>query len=164
LVREILRTVQEAVGPSAKVFVKLSPFSYPRALAEVANAISQFEIVKAVVSMNTFPNACLFDEKGRSRITVRQGLAGLSGPAVKPIAIGQVIQLRHLLPKNIDIVYAGGITHGKDILDAQLAGAPVAQMCTHLLQFPPESWPDVFTQIMSEYVEELKKRQSAKTK
>ncbi len=164
LVREILKRVQEEVGSEAKVFVKLSYIPDNYLLKEIVTVISQFEIVKAVVSINTIPNACLFDDKGRPRITSGEGLAGLSGSAVKPMAIGQVIRLRRLLPKNIDIVYAGGITHGKDILDAQRAGAKVAQMTTHLLQFTPESWPDVFTRLMSEYVEELEKRQFAKTK
>jgi dihydroorotate dehydrogenase (fumarate) len=153
LVREILRIVQEAVGLSARVFVKLSPILDSYLLKEVVDVISQFDVVKAVVSMNTVPNACLFNDKGRPIITVGQGLAGLSGPAIKPIAIGQVIQLRSLLPENIDIVYAGGVTHGKDILDAHRAGVKVAQITSYLLQFAPEFWPDVFTRLMSQYIE-----------
>ena len=155
LVREILRTVQEAVGPSAKVFVKLSPFSNPRNLKEIAEAIAQFELVKAVVSMNTFPNACLFDEKGRPRITVGEGLAGLSGSAVKPIAFGQVKQLRSLLPKSIAVVGVGGIMTGQDIKDMHRAGASICQVCTLLLkgETKPEDWPDIFTMLMSQYYE-----------
>jgi dihydroorotate dehydrogenase (fumarate) len=164
LVTEILKSVQEAVDLEAKIFVKLSPILDSYLLKEVTNVIAQFEIVKAVVSINTVPNSLLFDKTGRPRITVGQGLAGLGGPAVKPIAIGQVIQLRNLLPKNIDIVYSGGVTHGRDIVDAQLAGAKVVQMCTYLLDFPPETWPIVFARSMLEYSDELEKRQSAKTK
>jgi dihydroorotate dehydrogenase (fumarate) len=153
LVREILKSVQEAVGLEAKVFVKLSPILDSYLLKEVADIISQFGIVKAVVSINTVPNTLLYDKEGRSRITV--GLAGLGGPAVKPIALGQVEQLRSLLPESIAVVGVGGILVSQDIKDMQRAGAPICQVCTLLLkgETKPEDWPDIFTRLMSEYYE-----------
>jgi dihydroorotate dehydrogenase (fumarate) len=155
LVREILKSVQEAVRPGAKVFVKLSPILDSYLLKEVADAISQFDIVKAVVSINTVPNTLLFDKEGQSRITAGGGLAGLGGPAVKPIALGQVSQLRSFLPKRIIIVGCGGIMVGQDIKEMERAGAPACQICTLLLkgETKPEDWPDIFTRLMSQYYE-----------
>lgn len=153
LVREILRRVEEAVGTKAKIFVKISPFPDPYALKEVADVISRFGIVKAVVSMNTFPNALLFGKKGCPRITVGEGLAGLGGPAVKPIALGQIKQLRSFLPENVAVVGVGGIINGQDIKDMQRAGASFCQVCTLLLkgETKPEYWPNIFTRLMAEY-------------
>jgi dihydroorotate dehydrogenase (fumarate) len=155
LVREILKSVQEAIGLEAKVFVKLSPILDSYLLKEVTNVISQFDIVKSVVSINTVPNALLFNKEGRPRITVGQGLAGLGGLAVKAIALGQVRQLRNLLPRRIAVLGVGGIERGKDIKDMQRAGASACQVCTILLkgEREPKDWPDIFTRLMSQYYE-----------
>ena len=50
-----------------------------------------------VVSANTFPNATALDAAGGPVIDVE--LAGFAGPALKPIVLGQVRQLRRLLQK-----------------------------------------------------------------
>jgi dihydroorotate dehydrogenase (fumarate) len=149
LMEEILRCVEAKVGEKARVFVKLSPFSDPVLLRQVAGVIEKFRVVKAVTTSNTFPNALLFDEKGKPRITPGGGLAGLGGSALKPIILGQIKQLREVLPKNIAIVGCGGIAAGKDIRDCQLAGANAVQICTVLLQFGPE----IFTRLLLEFTD-----------
>ena len=151
LVSEILGCVEEVVGIEANIAIKLSPFSDPFLLKQVAGVIEKFRAVKAVTTSNTFPNALLFDEKGKPRITPGGGLAGLGGPALKPIVLGQIKQLREVLPKNIAIIGCGGIANGKDIRDFQLAGAPVVQICTVLLQFGPE----IFVKLLIEFVDTL---------
>ena len=158
LVKEILKTVEETVGSGAKILVKLSPFSDPFALKETAEVIGHQKAVKAVVSMNTFPNALAFDEKGRSKITVGKGLAGLGGPAIKPIALGQVRQLRDFLPKHVDVVGVGGIFSGTDVSDFQLAGAKAVQLGTFLLKLEPKAWPEKINAILIEYYEQLRER------
>lgn len=161
LVKKILKSVKKMVGQEAKVVAKLSPFSDPVLLKQVAEAINQSRVAKAVTTTNTFPNALAFDERGRPRITPGDGLAGLGGPAITPIALGQVKQLRSFLPKNIDLIGVGGISVGKDILDFHLAGAKAVQICTVLLKSEPKVWPDVFTRLLIEFYEELKKRDSS---
>ena len=148
LVKKVLNAVEETVGTKAKISVKLSPFSDPFALEKIAKGISQFKLVKAVTSMNTIPNCIDFDEKGRTRLPK---LAGLGGPRIKPMALGQVIQLRKFLPRNIDIIGVGGISSGKDVIDFQQAGAKIVQICTLLLRFEPKKWPNVFDRLLIEY-------------
>jgi len=133
LVGKILRCVEEKVGEEAKVAVKLSPFSDPFSLQKIAQVIEHSMVVKAVTAVNTFPNALAYNDKGKPRITPGGGLAGLGGPALKTIALGQVRQLRDILPKHIDIIGCGGITTGKDIFDFQRAGAVAVQIATTLL-------------------------------
>ncbi len=149
LVKEILRCVEEKVGSDAKVAIKLSPFSDPFALSEVAKAIGEWKVVKAVTSTNTFPNAFSYDEKGKPRLTPGGGFVALGGPAIKPIGLGQVKQLRNLLPSCIDIIGVGGITTGLDILDYQRAGAVAVQIATALLGRRLK----VFDQLLSELID-----------
>jgi len=96
--------------------------------------IEEWKVVKAVTSTNTFPNAFIYDEKGRPRLTPGGGFAALGGPAIKPIGLGRVKQLRSLLPSRIDIIGVGGITTGLDVLDYQRAGAAAVQIATALLR------------------------------
>jgi dihydroorotate dehydrogenase (fumarate) len=158
LVKEIIEAVEKTVGPEARVVAKLSPFSDPFLLAEVAGVISQFKVVKAVTSTNTFPNAFLFNEKKQPRITSGGGLAALGGPTIKPIALGQVKQLRSLLPKRIDVIGAGGINDWEDILDFYLVDAKAVQICTFLLKFAPRDWPEVIARLLIRYRIGLEKR------
>ncbi len=151
LVDEILHRVEEKVGSEAKVAVKLSPFSDPFGLSEVARVIGQSKLVKAVTAVNTFPNALSYDEKGKPRITPGGGLAGLAGPAIKPIALGQVKQLRGMLPEHIDIIGVGGISTGRDILDYFKAGAVAVQVATALL----EKRAKIFSLLLTELIEAL---------
>jgi dihydroorotate dehydrogenase (fumarate) len=114
LVDQTLERVQERIGVGERLAVKISPFSDPFALAEVARVIGGSKMVKIVTTVNTFPNAFSYN-KGKPRITPGGGLAGFAGPAMKPIGLGQVLQLRGLLPMRIQLVGVGGVTHGEDI-------------------------------------------------
>jgi len=133
--------------------VKISPFSDPAALAELAEALAALAGTAAapayVASANTFPNALAFDERGRSVTDVE--LAGLSGPALRPIALGQVRQLRALLPATIDVVGAGGISTGADLLDHLRAGASAAQAATAFWSRGGDA--GVFGEILAGYAE-----------
>lgn len=150
MVDRILCSVEESLGVKARVAVKLSPFSDPFALENIAAVIKRYSVVKAVTTSNTFPNAFSFNEEGKPRITPVNGLAGLGGPALKPIALGQVVQLRAILPKHIDIIGVGGINSGKDVLDFLRAGAKAVQIGTALL----ERKAKVIDQLLLEFINE----------
>ncbi len=109
-----------AAGEGVPIGAKLSPLSDPTLLAEVAAALVDSG-VRFVVSCNTFPNGLALRPDGRSAIDVEYG--GVSGAAMKPIALGQVGQLRRLLPPTVDLVGAGGVRRGSDIDDFRHAGA-----------------------------------------
>lgn len=150
LVAEVLYCVERRVGTDAKVSVKISPFSDPFALAEVAQAIGASKMAKVVTAVNTFPNA--FGLSGaKPVITPGGGLAGFAGPAMKPIGLGQVRQLRGLLPKRIQIIGVGGITHGQDILEYRASGAAATQVATAYL----ERREQVFSSLLGEFLEAL---------
>lgn len=119
----LFRRLGEFVG--RPIWVKFSPYSDPGLLMEVAMVVnSATSTIKAVVTCNTFPSAYA----GKNAISPMGGLAGLSGPALKPIALGQVIQFRQHLVPEIDVVGIGGINAGNDVVDFLDVGAKAVQM------------------------------------
>ncbi len=149
LVGSILSTVQHRVGQDAVVAVKMSPFSDVEALGVVAGVIGVGELVKIVTAVNTFPNGFALCPDGRHRITPGGGLAGMAGPALKPIGLGQVRQFRALLPERIAVVGVGGVTHGEDVLEYQRSGAVAVQVATAYL----ERHDQVFTTLLQEFLD-----------
>jgi dihydroorotate dehydrogenase (fumarate) len=147
LTKEIVNRVHR-LRPLLPLAVKLSPYSDPLMLARMAELIKTLP-VQAVVTCNTFPNALAFRKNGKQAISVGAGLAGLSGPALKPIALGQVRQFRDLLPSEIKVVGVGGIRSGQDVLDFVRAGADSVQVGTHWMHYGAK----VFGEIMSEYAD-----------
>lgn len=144
---DILMHVQDAVGPDARVTVKLSPMSDPHALAALAKTVTLWPVVKGVVTSNTFPNTFARDGKAAA-ISVGSGLAGMAGPALKPIALGQVRQLRALLPPSIAVIGVGGIGTGGDVRDFIAAGATAVQIGTALLRHGPR----IFERLIEEFM------------
>lgn len=156
MVEDILETIKGEYEYGKKLpnlSVKLSPFSDPFLLREVASVIAKSEIVKVVVSCNTFPNAFAWDDQKepRPRISAANGLAGMSGPSMRPIALGQVRQLREALPQDIAIIGVGGITTGGDLRDFILAGAAAVQIATAYIQHGKS----VFESILQQYLEAI---------
>lgn len=148
LVAEILRTVSDAVGNDIPLAVKVSPFSDPYLLAEIAGVVLTSPIL-CVTAVNTFPNAFGFSERGERLITPAEGLAGLGGPALKPIGLGQVKQWRSLLPPHMHLIGAGGISNGKDVWEYLRVGATAVQVATMYL----ERGEAVFSTLLQEFAE-----------
>lgn len=108
------------------IWLKFSPYSNPAELKRMAELINSFvgSLKLAVVTCNTFPNAYAGDEK----IDPNDGMAGLSGPYMKPVALGQVRQFRRYLDDSVDVIGVGGITTGDDIIDFLESGAAAVQI------------------------------------
>jgi dihydroorotate dehydrogenase (NAD+) catalytic subunit len=54
--------------------------------------------------------------------------AGLSGPAIKPIALRMVYEAAHAV--EIPVIGMGGITTGEDVVEFMLAGAAAVEVGT----------------------------------
>lgn len=148
LIEETL-TLLESIWEGKPLTVKLSPYSDPILLKDVATVIGEHELVSAITTTNTFPNAFAYNDSGRAAITM--GLAGMSGPAMKAIGLGQVAQFKALLPERIKIIGAGGIDCGRAMLDYLKAGATAVQTITAVIN----KGPNIFSRILSQYVELL---------
>lgn len=129
LVAASVRAAREALGDGAlpPVGAKLSPIGDPVLLGEVAAALVDAGAA-FVVASNTFPNGLALDGRGRPVLDV--GYGGVSGGALRAIALGQVAQLRDLLPDAVDVVGVGGAATGGDLRALLDAGAAAVGAAT----------------------------------
>lgn len=112
---------------TADIGVKLSPILDPTFMAAY-DALLVEAGVAFVTTMNTVPNCYVEDASSHlPAIGNPPHLGGLSGPCIKPIAMGQVIQHRALMP-DMPIVAAGGVVNGSDVDDFLALGAEVVQL------------------------------------
>ena len=121
----LLEEVVYSVKSLAKrpVIVKLSPnvTSIPRMArtAEQAGA-------DAISLINTFVALAIDADTRKPRIS--NITAGLSGPAIKPIALRMVYEASHSV--DIPVIGIGGIATGEDVIEFLLAGAAAVQVGT----------------------------------
>jgi dihydroorotate dehydrogenase (fumarate) len=140
---------QTGINKFPPLGVKLPPyfdFLHYQSAADVLNRHK--DIIRYVATINTVGNALAIDGAYAEApwISSNQGFAGMSGPAVKYIALANVRKLRQLLDASIDIVGVGGIQSGQDVFDMILAGATCCQTAT-------THWkegPDCFDRILRE--------------
>lgn len=144
----VARAVDAAAAATATpIGVKLSPLSDPALLTEVAAAIAAGP-ARFVVSCNTFPNGLALRPDGAPALGV--GFGGVSGAALKPIALGQVAQLRAALPEAVDIVGVGGVRRGADVEDLRRAGASAVGLATAYWNAGED--PRVFSDLLADWL------------
>ncbi|MCM1349435.1 MAG: dihydroorotate dehydrogenase [Firmicutes bacterium] len=105
------------------VIVKLSPNVTD--IVEIAKAV-EAEGADAVSLINTLMGMAIDVERQRPCLSTVTG--GLSGPAVRPVAVRMVWQVAKAV--NIPVVGLGGIMNGRDALEFILAGATAVQVGT----------------------------------
>lgn len=130
-----------------RVGVKLSPI-LDSVLLEAIDGILRRSRVAFVTAINTVPNCFAFDSDGRQAVTFGKGLAGMSGPAVKWLGLGQVMAHREQLPET-PIIGVGGISSGRDLAEylSQPIGAQACQVGTAFW----ERGPRCIVEILQEY-------------
>src|SRR5687767_5745776 len=90
----------------------------------------------AVALVNTFL-AMVIDVEAR-RPSISNVLGGLSGPAIRPVAVRMVYECRQAV--KIPIVGMGGIADARDVLEFMIAGATAVQVGTASF-VDPLIWP-----------------------
>lgn len=105
------------------LIVKLSP--NVTNIAEIARAVED-EGADAVSLINTLMGMAIDVERRRPCLSTITG--GLSGPAVKPVALRMVWQVAKAV--KIPVIGLGGITSGADALEFMMAGATAVQVGT----------------------------------
>lgn len=118
-------TVTEIVKNASNlpVYVKLSP--------NVTNIVEMAKAVEAAgadgLSMiNTLTGMQMHLQSRKPLIANKTG--GLSGPAIKPVAIRMIYEVRQHV--NIPIIGMGGVTNAEDVLEFLLAGASAVAVGT----------------------------------
>jgi dihydroorotate dehydrogenase (NAD+) catalytic subunit len=101
----------------------------------------------AISLVNTFLAMVIDVETRRPKLSNIVG--GLSGPAIRPIAVRMVYECRRAV--NIPILGMGGIASARDALEFIIAGASAVQVGTANFE-DPLIWPKLLTG-MTEYME-----------
>ena len=148
LVNEIVNIVSSAT--KRPIYVKISPnVSDPVEIAKAAEKGG----AAAITATNTIRGMAIDVETGVPILTNKVG--GLSGPALKPIALRCVYEIS----KNIDIpvIGCGGISNWKDAVEYLMAGASAVQIGSAIANYGTS----VFNQIsegLRHYLEEKRYR------
>ncbi len=121
LAASVVRGVRQASG--LPLLVKLTPNmgDVPGQAAAVAGAGAD-----AVTVINTVLGMLI--DLRRRRPVIPRGSAGLSGPAIKPIALHLVYQVAKAV--DVPIIGCGGISSPQDALEFLMAGATAVQVGT----------------------------------
>src|SRR5580700_10766606 len=122
------RSLDEVVSTAKRasdrpLIVKLSP--NVTSIAQMAH-IAQEAGADAVSLVNTFVAMAIDPETRKPRIA--NVTAGLSGPAIKPIAVRMVYDAAHSV--KIPVIGMGGISTPEDVIEFMLAGATAVQIGT----------------------------------
>lgn len=115
--RAVIEGVRRTLGGEIPIFAKLSPDVTD--IAEIAR-----EVVSAGADglslINTVLGMVINTDTMRPHLAGKTG--GLSGPAIRPVAVRAIYQVHQALPK-IPILGMGGVRSGRDALELILAGA-----------------------------------------
>jgi dihydroorotate dehydrogenase (NAD+) catalytic subunit len=116
-------TAQVRAVSRRPLFVKLSPNV---ALIEPFARIAEQNGADAISLVNTFVALAIDPRTRNARIGA--GYGGLSGPAIKPIALRMVAQAARAV--KIPVIGMGGIASGEDAAEFLIAGASLVQVGT----------------------------------
>lgn len=122
---QIVEQVVKAVRPATPKFliVKLSP--NVTNICEIAQA-AEAAGADAVSLVNTYVGMAMDIDTGKPFLA--NGTGGLSGPAIKPIALNMVYQVTRAV--SIPVIGMGGIRTAEDALEFLMAGASAVQVGT----------------------------------
>jgi dihydroorotate dehydrogenase (NAD+) catalytic subunit len=121
LLAEVVDEVKKRV--EKPVFVKLTPNVAD--IGEVAGAAVQAG-ADAIIAVNTVKAMAIEIETGRPLLANKFG--GLSGPAIKPIAVRAVYDVYRAI--DVPVIGCGGISSWQDAVEFILAGASAVQIGT----------------------------------
>ena len=130
LAREVVREIRKVC--KHKLVVKLSPNAED--IVDLACACEE-EGADGISLVNTF--LAMAVDIGRRQSVFDNGYAGLSGPAIKPIALRMVHQVAKRV--SIPVMGLGGITTWQDAIEFIMCGATVVQVGTASFMKPTQS-------------------------
>lgn len=127
MARQVVREIREVC--KHKLVIKLSPNAED--IVALAKACEE-EGADGVSLTNTFLAMAI--DLNKKKPVFNNTYAGLSGPAIKPIALRMVHQVAHAV--NIPVMGIGGITTWQDAIEFIMAGATCVQIGTSSFMNP----------------------------
>lgn len=137
LIQEVVSRVRQST--SKPLWVKLTP--NVTSISEMAMA-AEASGADAVCLINTLLGLAI--DRSSRRPVLRNNTGGLSGPAVKPVALRMVWDVYRAV--QIPVIGMGGIMNGADALEFMIAGASAVQVGTASL-IRPTACQDVVSEM-----------------
>lgn len=120
----VIESVRRNIGGELPIIAKLSPDVTN--IVEIAQAVIKAG-VDGLALINTLLGMVIDTNTMRPKLAGKTG--GLSGPAIRPIAVRAIYQVHQAFP-NTPIVGMGGVASGRDALELVLAGASAVSVGT----------------------------------
>ncbi len=144
---QVIQTVRRNSDNKIPIFAKLSPDVTD--IVEIASSVAQAGATGVSV-INTLLGMVINTKTMRPALAGVTG--GLSGPAIRPVAVRCIWQIRSALP-DLPIIGMGGVRTGHDALEMILAGANAVSVGTSIFNDPGSPM-----RIQSELEQELRNR------
>ena len=119
----VMQRIRAAVPPEIPVFAKLSP--NVTSIAEIARGAAAGG-ADGITAINTLIGMAV-DWRRRAAILGKR-IGGLSGPAIKPVALHMVHSVAAAV--DIPVIGVGGVSSAEDVLEFLVAGASAVQVGT----------------------------------
>ena len=120
----VIESVRRNIGGELPIIAKLSPDVTD--IVEIASAVINAG-VDGLALINTLLGMVIDTNSMRPKLAGKTG--GLSGPAIRPVAVRAIYQVHQAFP-NIPIVGMGGVATGRDAFELILAGASAVSVGT----------------------------------
>ena len=120
----VIEAVRRNIGGELPIVAKLSPDVTD--IVEIAASVINAG-VDGLALINTLLGMVIDTNTMKPKLAGKTG--GLSGPAIRPIAVRAIYQVHQAFP-NIPIVGMGGVASGRDALELILAGASAVSIGT----------------------------------
>ena len=120
----VIEAVRRNIGGELPIVAKLSPDVTD--IVEIARSVINAG-VDGLALINTLLGMVIDVNTMKPKLAGKTG--GLSGPAIRPVAVRAIYQVHQAFP-NIPIVGMGGVSTGRDALELILAGASAVSIGT----------------------------------
>ena len=120
----VIESVRRNIGGELPIIAKLSPDVTD--IVEIASAVINAG-VDGLALINTLLGMVIDTNSMRPKLAGKTG--GLSGPAIRPVAVRGIYQVHQAFP-NTPIVGMGGVASGRDAFELILAGASAVSVGT----------------------------------
>lgn len=130
----VIQAVRRNSDGRTPIFAKLSPDV--TSIVEIADSVIRAG-AQGLTLINTLLGMVIDTNTMRPALAGITG--GLSGPAIRPVAVRAVWQVREFFPE-VPILGVGGIRSGKDALEFILAGANAVSVGTSVFHDPSAPW------------------------
>jgi dihydroorotate dehydrogenase (NAD+) catalytic subunit len=130
----------KAVAGGIPISVKLAP--NVASIARIALAVVEAG-ADAITAINTMPGMVIDADAGCPVLSNRSG--GISGPALKPIALRCVAEIAQAV--DVPIIGTGGVTTGRDAAEMLMAGATAVGVGTAVWYRGVEALAEIVTEL-----------------